>query len=450
MAAIPCDLAKGVRLSQVLLSVWFEESSEVLLSDGAAGGEEEAEEPEEGAAAPTGPSKNTLYKLIPERIAQSDGMNDFNNMKKTLMQAEADYNEIPGGKEMAEAKEEKMKEIEGLKEQLANFENKYTELKASWDPDPKAVAPWMNTLMDCATKGVYTFVAGGTFWPCTNMMNAFGTGKELYAECEKVLSVYQKRHEIERNVPNTYIFKLVPNVFQEGDTFDYSAAIDKIFTNWGLPLELEEGVKPPKLDVLVLYWWDVKEGDPVAAAKAILATNKVKALGLSNFPLEGLKMMVRAGVDVALVELCVPLGGLEHEQTKTIMAFCQLHGMKIVLSNALLGGLLTSAHVGRVTCPGDPFGTAMDPIGPVAEGRLLVQNFGGWKAFQGLLGTLSEVGKRHSVPLELVALRYYINRGCFPVIGVPWLGVDTMPDISKLETDFLEPSDMSQISKAFY
>ena len=41
----------------------------------------------------------------------------------------------------------------------------------------------------------------------------------------------------------------------------------------------------------------------MAAAKAILATKKVKALGLVDFPLHSLKSMYRAGIDIAVLEV---------------------------------------------------------------------------------------------------------------------------------------------------
>jgi hypothetical protein len=45
----------------------------------------------------------------------------------------------------------------------------------------------------------------------------------------------------------------------------------------------------------------------VKACKSILATRKVKALGLVNFPLHTLKNIYRAGIDVAVLEVNWPM-----------------------------------------------------------------------------------------------------------------------------------------------
>jgi len=293
---------------------------------------------------------------------------------------------------------------------------------------------------------------GGPFWPATNMMSLFGAS-DHFSECEKMLTVFKTRYLTERARPLSFFFKLVPNIFQEEDEtpIDYIPLLDQMLRNTGQDPENEEAEVPPKLDLVQLYWWDCETSDYVRAAKTILASGKVRALGLVNFPLPALKSMYRAGVDVATLEVNYPLGALEKKEHLAVLDFCVLHRIKVLYSNALLGGLINRDQVKRLSPPGDGFRLKYDPTGPIAEGMLKIQEFGGWEKFQKLLATLDTIAIKHETSPDVVALRYYINKGVHPIVGIPW-GEECMkkfPDMKLLDEDFFDTSDSRALEKAF-
>lgn len=79
--------------------------------------------------------------------------------------------------------------------------------------------------------------------------------------------------------------------------------------------------------------------------QAVAATKKVKAFGLVNFPLAALKKLHRAGINIATLELSGPLGMLEAADSKLLVAYCGQHGIKVLLADALVGGLLAPSQV---------------------------------------------------------------------------------------------------------
>mmetsp|Transcript_42484 Transcript_42484/g.51552 ORF Transcript_42484/g.51552 Transcript_42484/m.51552 type:complete len:451 (+) Transcript_42484:121-1473(+) len=441
------ELVPGVPLSPVVCSLWLPDTANGMLGilPPPPEGEEAPEPPE-----PTGPSKDTLFDMIPTRLRQSAAMHNFNEQKKKILTAEAEFGTLTAEnpQDLATLKEEKSKEIDALKEALPDIEAKYAEFKGSFEAEATTTMPWMHTLLSLADAGVSTFSVGGTFWPTTDMLRLFGSSDTLYKESETILGVFKKRYDVEREQAMTIVTRLVPNVFQMGpeSPFDMNAAIDTILGSLYPGFDPED---PPQLDVLTLHWWDVSTGDYVAACKELMATGKVKALGLSHFPVAAQKQVLRAGINVALVEGSYPLGATEDSTTKSSINFCVSNGMKVLASNALLGGLISSKYVGKLNCPGDGFTEPIDTTGPMAEGVLMIRNFGGWEKFQELLTTLDGIGKKKGVSLEAVALKYYLTKGLTPVVIVPWDSAAELPSLSKLSEDFLDAADLEKLAKAF-
>jgi hypothetical protein len=53
--------------------------------------------------------------------------------------------------------------------------------------------------------------------------------------------------------------------------------------------------------------------------------------------------------------------------------------------------------------------------------------------------------------LDTVALRFYINKGVHPIVGIPWGAqcAARFPDVRKCEINFLLKADMAKLSAAF-
>lgn len=75
----------------------------------------------------------------------------------------------------------------------------------------------------------------------------------------------------------------------------------------------------------------------------------------------------------------------------------------MLYGDALVGGLLSCTEIGKLECPGEGFRKKLDPAGPEAVGKKLVEQFGGWSAFQRLLDLIKAVAKKHDCNCSTVS-----------------------------------------------
>jgi len=81
----------------------------------------------------------------------------------------------------AEEKEAATAAVDAAKEAVAAAEAKYAEMKASFDAEGQfATTPWMGNLLHVAHCGVQTFLVGGRFWPCTDLMVRVTRGEQAH------------------------------------------------------------------------------------------------------------------------------------------------------------------------------------------------------------------------------------------------------------------------------
>ena len=108
-------------------------------------------------------------------------------------------------------------------------------------------------------------------------------------------------------------------------------------------------------------------------------------------------------------------------------------------------------QLGKLVCPGDGFREPIDPTGPLAEAKHRIAEFGGWVKFQALLMCLDEIARKHGTTLDVVALRYFVNKGVHPIVTVPWgpKCAEKFPNLTMVNKEFLEPGDLAAISSAF-
>lgn len=77
-----------------------------------------------------------------------------------------------------------------------------------------------------------------------------------------------------------------------------------------------------------------------------------------------------------------------------VLALCAEYGIKVVARNGTLGGLINEKYLGVES----PDTLVDDPdLDSVAECLDLLNKFGGWERFQGLLAVLKAIGDKHEV-----------------------------------------------------
>jgi aryl-alcohol dehydrogenase-like predicted oxidoreductase len=130
---------------------------------------------------------------------------------------------------------------------------------------------------------------------------------------------------------------------------------------------------------------------------------KIRHVGVTNFRAAEIDAMERqAGVTV--VSNQVQYSALDHRPSGALTEHCARTGTRLLCYGTLAGGFLTDAWRGS-SPPGDtPANRSL------VKYRLIIEEFGGWGAYQALLRELAAIGLEKGVDAATVALRYVLDR----------------------------------------
>jgi aryl-alcohol dehydrogenase-like predicted oxidoreductase len=209
-----------------------------------------------------------------------------------------------------------------------------------------------------------------------------------------------------------------------------------------------------RLDLVQFHWWDFEVAGWIEAASALDALHragKIRAVGVTNFDTVHLTALLDAGV--AVVSNQVQYSLLDRRPERAMSALCAERDIHLLCYGSLAGGLLSERWLGREA----------PQVGAMANRsltkyRLIVDEAGGWVAYQGLLAALAVVARRHRVSAANVAARWVLDR---PAVGAVILGAPSGsgdpladPGASHLEENRrlfefeLEPEDRAAIDRA--
>lgn len=160
------------------------------------------------------------------------------------------------------------------------------------------------------------------------------------------------------------------------------------------------------LDLVQFYWWDTAVGDWLGAASVLAdlqRAGKVRHLGATNFTAQELRTL-EDGAGVRVVSDQVQYSALDRRPEHGLVRHCTASGTGILAYGGLAGGFLTSRWLGAPP-PAEPF-----PSRSMTKYRLVIEEFGGWVAYQRLLAELADIGSRHDVDASAVALRFVLDQ----------------------------------------
>jgi aryl-alcohol dehydrogenase-like predicted oxidoreductase len=159
------------------------------------------------------------------------------------------------------------------------------------------------------------------------------------------------------------------------------------------------------LDLVQFHWWDYAIPGLVEAAghlKRLREAGKIRNLGGTNFDAPHTRAMLDAGIP--LVSMQVQYSLLDRRAAGSLAALCAERGMKLLCYGTVAGGFLSARWLGKP-----------DPTEPLANRslvkyRLIIEEFGGWDAFQALLRVLDGIARKHAVSITAVATRWVLDQ----------------------------------------
>lgn len=192
-----------------------------------------------------------------------------------------------------------------------------------------------------------------------------------------------------------------------------------------------------RLDLVQFHWWDTSVPGATDAAlhlKSLQQAGKIAQIGGTNFDAAHLRAFAAAGVP--LVSIQVQYSLLDRRPAGGFAATAADVGTSLICYGALAGGFLSDRWVGR----SDPDGSLGNRS--LIKYRLIIEECGGWDAFQALLKVLDGVARRRDVPLSAVAARWVLDQ---PGVAAAIIGArDAGYLAATLAIDSLRLSDADQ------
>ena len=169
-----------------------------------------------------------------------------------------------------------------------------------------------------------------------------------------------------------------------------------------------------RLDLVQFGWWDYDVPRYVETAcwlHELMLAGKIHQLGATNFDVPRLTELVDAGVPIVTHQVQYSL--LDHRVDRGMVELCRERKIHLLCYGTLAGGFLSGKWLGL------PEPRAALPNRSLTKYKLIIDEFGGWTAFQELLGVVHDIAAKHAVSIGNVATRYVLDR---PQVGAMIVG----------------------------
>lgn len=160
-----------------------------------------------------------------------------------------------------------------------------------------------------------------------------------------------------------------------------------------------------RLDLVQFHWWDFAVPGFAEAALHLAAMQregKIAEIGLTNCDTPHLRALLDAGVPVVAHQ--VQLSVLDRRALGAMAAVCEARGVRLLAYGSLAGGFLHERWLGA-PAPTEPLENRS-----LVKYRLIIEECGGWDAFQRVLTVLSRIAARHDCAIGTVALRWVLDQ----------------------------------------
>ena len=158
-----------------------------------------------------------------------------------------------------------------------------------------------------------------------------------------------------------------------------------------------------RLDLVQFYWWNPEVPgmlDMVGHLVDLQSRGLIDRIGMTNF--DHLKMAEIAGA-CDLVAAQVQFSLLDRRPVGDFTNVARQHDVHLICYGVLAGGFLTDHWLGQPD-PGFQFENRS-----LIKYRLIIEEFGGWPAFQNLLAALRTIADRHDADIAAVAIRAMLD-----------------------------------------
>ena len=200
-------------------------------------------------------------------------------------------------------------------------------------------------------------------------------------------------------------------------------------------------LRTDRLDLVQFHWWDYNRGNYLEAAAALQQMQQeglIARIGGTNFDTAHARALIEAGVSLTSMQTQYSL--LDRRPSTGLAELAAQHGMHLLCYGTLAGGFLTEHWLGQP----EPVQTLTNRS--LVKYQLIIDEFGGWGAFQSLLQALKTIADGHRVALSSVAVRWVLDQ---PGVAAAIVGAryaDKLASTLEVFTFQLTPADHALIA----
>jgi aryl-alcohol dehydrogenase-like predicted oxidoreductase len=198
-----------------------------------------------------------------------------------------------------------------------------------------------------------------------------------------------------------------------------------------------------RLDLVQFHWWDYAVPGMVEAAGWLAELQReglIAQLGVTNCDTPRLASLLDAGLPIVAHQ--VQGSVLDRRALGPMAALCAARGVSLLAYGALAGGFLHARWLGA-PAPTEPLENRS-----LVKYRLIIDECGGWAAYQQLLAALHALARRHGVGVGTVALRWVLDQPAFAAAIVGARHAGHLPATLAAFTLELDDEDRSALDAA--
>jgi aryl-alcohol dehydrogenase-like predicted oxidoreductase len=158
------------------------------------------------------------------------------------------------------------------------------------------------------------------------------------------------------------------------------------------------------LDLVQFHWWNLDVPGWLEAAGHLAdlqRVGKIRQLGVTNFDTPRLRTLLDAGIPIVSHQVQCSL--LDRRALGEMATLCAARGVGLLTYGSLAGGFFHERWLG-----------APEPLAPLENRslikyKLIIDEFGGWAAFQGLLQAMQTIAAAHGTTIGAVAIRAVLD-----------------------------------------
>lgn len=221
-------------------------------------------------------------------------------------------------------------------------------------------------------------------------------GADIYTGVEAIYGEFNARRRAQNRAPLQVHTKCVPD-------HDDLARVDAAYIRRIVERSLDR-LQMQRLDLVQFHWWDYRVPGCIEAALALSALQReglIAHLGGTNFDSEHTAAMLDAGVP--LVSMQVQYSLLDRRPEGSLVPLGRQRGVQLLCYGTLAGGFFSERWLGAA----EPTELSNRSL---IKYKLIIDDCGGWDAFQSLLRVVKQIADRHRTSIAAVATRWVLDR----------------------------------------